>query len=245
MGFGILFFGYFVMFAFSLSKVYFFADIIGALIAIYAFSRLAKYNRYYNAAMAVCLAFELLCVVSAVSLMWKLYPADGAADRAVDIAKAVSACLLHIFLFLGAEGIARGAGSDKLSRTAKNGLVRTMIYYAVSLGWIPLSTLFSDEIAVRVSGAVYLYWIVCLVMNLAFLYRCFGILCPADEDEEAVKPSRFAFLNKMDAKMDEFEKKSNAYRRESMQMAMDEAEKRASEKNRNAPKHVHTHKKKK
>ena len=29
MGFGVLFFGYFVMFAFSLSTMYFFADIIG------------------------------------------------------------------------------------------------------------------------------------------------------------------------------------------------------------------------
>ena len=120
-----------------------------------------------------------------------------------------------------------------------------MIYYAVSLAWIPLSALFSEEIAVKVGMAVYLYWIVCLALNLAFIYRCFGILCPADEDEDEVKPSRFAIINKMNAKMDAFEKKSNDYRRESMQMAMDEAEKRAADKRKNAPKHVHNHPKKK
>ncbi len=35
MGFGTLFFGYFAMFAFTLSPYYFFADIIGALSLIH------------------------------------------------------------------------------------------------------------------------------------------------------------------------------------------------------------------
>ena len=46
MGFGVLFFGYFVMFAFSLSTMYFFADIIGSVITAYAFTKIAQYNRY-------------------------------------------------------------------------------------------------------------------------------------------------------------------------------------------------------
>lgn len=245
MGFGTLFFGYFVMFAFSLSKVYFFADVVGALITIYAFTKLAKYNRWYNSAMISCLAFLVLCTVNAVSLMWKLYPSDGAVDRLVDVGKAAAACVTHVFLFLGAKGIALGAGAEKLAKAASSGLVRTGVYYAVSLAWIPLSLLFSDELTAKVGAVVYLYWIVCLVMNLWFLYRCFGILCPADENEDEVKPSRFAIINKMDAKMEAFEKKSNDYRRESMQMAMDEADRRAAAKKQNAPRHVHNHKKKK
>ena len=37
MGYGTLLFGYFLTYAFSLSRVYFFTDIIGALVMLWAF----------------------------------------------------------------------------------------------------------------------------------------------------------------------------------------------------------------
>ena len=48
MGYGTLLFGYFLTYAFSLSRVYFFTDIIGALVMLWAFSKLIAYNRYYR-----------------------------------------------------------------------------------------------------------------------------------------------------------------------------------------------------
>lgn len=242
MGFGTLFFGYFVMFAFALAQAYFFADIIGALIAIYAFSKLSEYNRYFVSAMVSCLAFMVLCGVSAASLMFDIYDPAGNVDMIVDIAKAAAACIMHIFMFLGTRGIAQGAGSVDLYNKANRNLVLTMIYYAASLLVIAFGGILGDSVQ-NVSMIVFLYWAVCFVLNLVLIYRCFGILCPAEEDEDAPpKRSKFAIVNKLNDKFEEIEANKTAYRKESMQMALDEAEKRAA---KNSGKSKHSHKKKK
>lgn len=240
MGFGTLFFGYFAMFAFSLSQAYFFADIIGALVTIYAFSKLAQYNRWFNQGMAACLVFMILCGVNAASLMFKLYDPVGKVDMAVDIAKEAAACLMHIFMFLGTRGIAMGADAKKLVDTTNRNLVFTMTYYAASVLVLIFSGVLGDE-AQTVSMIVFLYWVVCLVLNLALIYRCFGILCPAEEDENAPpKRSKFAFINKINDKFEAMEAEKQAYREESVRLALDEAEKKAQDK-----KHKQKHKKKK
>ena len=99
MGFGTLIFGYFAMFAFSISQAYFFADIIGALIAIYAFAKLAEYNRWFTYAMVSCLGFMVFCGVNAASLMFHIYEPTGNIDFFVDIAKEAFSCAMHIFMF--------------------------------------------------------------------------------------------------------------------------------------------------
>ena len=50
------------------------------------------------------------------------------------------------------------------------------------------------------------------------------------------KKSRFAIVNKLNAKFDELDEKANAYRRESMEMAMEEAKRRAEEKEKHPKK---------
>ena len=101
MGFGILLIGYFVTFAFSISSYYFFADIIGILIMLYAFSKLSRFNLYFVDAMVPGLVYLVLCAVNAAAMMFKLYPMDGTADLVVDILKTAAACVMHVFIFLG------------------------------------------------------------------------------------------------------------------------------------------------
>lgn len=243
MGFGTLFFGYFAMFAFSLVQAYFFADIIGALITIYAFSKLSEYNRYFVSANVACLVFMALCGVNAASLMFGIYDPSGSIDMIVDIAKEAAACVMHVYMFLGTRGIAQGAGAQKIVDNANRNLALTMTYYVASLLVVAFSNLLGDFVQ-NASMIVFLYWVVCLVLNLALIYRCFGVLCPADEDEDAPpKRSRFKFVNKLNDKFEEIEANKNAYRKESMQMALDEAEKRAENK-ANKSKNIHKKKKK-
>lgn len=244
MGFGILLIGYFVTFAFSISSYYFFADIIGILIMLYGFSKLSRYNRYFVDAMVPALGLLVLCAVSAASMMFKLYPMDGTADLVVDILKTTAACATHVFVFLGTRGISLGAESVKLVEKTQRNFVATMIYYAANLG-IVLASFFVTFETQYVSTVVYLYWIVCIVLNMALFYHCFGILIPADEDEDEVKRSKFEFINKINDKFDSLDIKSNEYRRQSMEMAMEEAKKRAEQKKKNEkPRHVHPKKKK-
>ena len=100
----------------------------------------------------------------------------------------------------------------------------------------------SEETSYLISLSVYFYWLLCIFLNLILIYNCFGKLCPADEDENEKKRSRFEIINKFNDKFDELEEKKQAHREESMRMALEEAEKRAAEK---AKKHPHSKKKKK
>lgn len=242
MGFGTLFFGYFTMFAFTLAEAYFFADIIGSLVTVYAFSKLSEYNRYFVSANVACLVFMILCGVNAASLMFKIYDPSGSIDMIVDIAKEAAACVMHIFMFLGTRGISEGAGAQKLVNTANRNFVMTMLYYIASLVVLLCGNLLGDSVQYA-SMIVFLYWVVCLFLNLALIYRCFGILCPAEEDENApAKRSKFEIVNKINDKFDEIEAKKTAYREESMKLALEEADKRKKEKSK---KHKNSHKKKK
>ena len=228
MGFGVLFFGYFVMFAFSLSTMYFFADIIGSVITAYAFTKIAQYNRYYNTATVFALLFLLFSAVKAADLMFDIYP-DGYISLAVNMLRLVSAAVMHIFMFLGARGIALGAGAAKLPKNAERNMVMTLLYYA-SYAVITNITINDEVLDAYLNMMLLLYFLVCFILNLVFIYRCYAVLAPADEDITERKPSRFKLINKIDAKMDEIEKSKQEYRKESVRLALEEADRMAREK---------------
>ena len=228
MGFGILFFGYFVMFAFSLSSMYFFADIIGAVITAYAFTKIAQYNRYYNTATVFALLFLLFSAVKAADLMFDIYP-DGYISLAVNMLRLAAAAVMHIFMFLGARGIALGAGAAKLPKNAERNMVMTLLYYA-SYAVITNITINDEVLDGYLDMMLLLYFLVCFILNLVFIYRCYAVLAPADEDITERKPSRFKLINKIDAKMDEIEKSKQEYRKESVILALEEADRMAREK---------------
>ncbi len=232
MGFGTLILGYFLMYAFSISEVYFFADIIGAAIVIFAFSKLAQYNRYFACAMWLCLAYLALCAYGAMSLMFELYGASSAVAYLLLFSKSIISCAMHTVMFLGIRGISLGADSVKLAGRAKRNMVITAIYYTLYIVLSAVSLAVESYILSYVSAVLQIFYLVCIVLNLILIYSSFGTLCPADEDENEVKRSRFGFINKMNDKMDDFEKKSNEYRRESMKLAMEEAEKNAAAKSK-------------
>ena len=61
-------------------------------------------------------------------------------------------------------------------------------------------------------------------MNLFLLYGCFSSVIPADADENEKPRSKIPFLNALSDKFDELDDKKNEYRRESMKLAMEEAD---------------------
>ena len=225
MGFGTLLFGYFAMFAFSVSPYYFFADVIGAFVTVYALSRLSEYSRYFGYAMFGALGFLILSGVNAVSLLFELYPMNGGpAWTAVELLKLAAGCVMHVFLFLGTRTVAERAGQDGLVKKSIRSLAATSLYYAAAFMAVPLTPALSERTGQAVSAGILLYWIFCLILNLLLLYGCFSSIVPADADMTVKPRSRIALLNKMSDKFDELDDKKNEYRRESMKMAMEEAD---------------------
>ena len=87
MGFGLLILGYFLTFAFTISQAYFFADVIGALVMLYAFTKLSEYNRYFRGAAAAGMLFTLLALTSGVLLSMHMLTSEGMLDILLDAAK--------------------------------------------------------------------------------------------------------------------------------------------------------------
>ena len=171
MGFGILIFGYFLSFAFSISQYYFFTDIIGAVIMLVAFSKLSEYNRYYIGASWACLGFLILCSTNAAAMMFPLYDPTGPIDFAVDVLKLVSGSVMHVCVFLGIRGIAMGALAHQISAKAQRNMVMTGMYYFASLVVILTSSLMPKEMSYYAGLSVYFYWLLCIFLNLILIYN--------------------------------------------------------------------------
>lgn len=228
MGFGLLLIGYFITFAFSLSQVYFFADIIGVIVMMYAFLKLSEYNLYYKRAIISGIVFLAACALNASAMLSGWYDMSGTLGIIVGEIKLVAECFMHVYIFLGARGISLGAGDEKLVRKAERQLGMSLIYYLAAA-----AVLIGDRLLGDARGYVNLvmtaYKIIWLILNLTTIYICFGKLYPADEDQTAPKKSRFAVINKINEKFDSFDKKSNEFKRESMRMANEEASRLAAE----------------
>ena len=174
------------------------------------------------------LLFLLFSAVKAADLMFDIYP-EGYVSLAVNMLRLVSAAVMHIFMFLGARGIALGAGAAKLPKNAELNMVMTLLYYA-SYAVITNITINDEVLDGYLNMMLLLYFLVCFILNLVFIYRCYAVLAPADEDITERKPSRFKLINKIDAKMDEIEKSKQEYRKESVRLALEEADRMAREK---------------
>jgi len=229
MGFGLLILGYFLAFAFNLSPAYFFADVIGALIMLCAFAKLSEYNLYFRQAIAACIAFTLAALANGILISFHLPAVEGSAGLVLNVLKAVSALCMHWFLFRGIRGIADGAGAACLAQKAIRNLVMVCTYYVMYFLAL-LAEPVLPEAAAYASMLVYLYFLVCLVFNVILFHTCFGTLYPEEGDPMENRRSRIPFLNKLYDSADRLEEEKNRYRRESMEMALREAEKRAAEK---------------
>lgn len=229
MGFGLLILGYFLTFAFTISQAYFFADVIGALVMLYAFTKLSEYNRYFRGAAAAGMVFTLLALTSGVLLSMHMLTTEGVLDIVLDAAKSASALVMHVFMLLGTRGIAEGADCGKLADRAMRNLVMVITYYVLYFGTL-IAAPFLPAVVSYISFLVYIYFLVCLVLNLLLLHTCFGMLYPAEGDPMENRRSRVPLFNKVSDAFDRLEDKKNAFRKESMELAMEEAEKRAAEK---------------
>ena len=232
MGFGTLFFGYFAMYAFSISPYYFFADIIGGVAAVFALSKLSEYSRRFGFAMFGALGFLLASGVNAASLLFGLYPmGEGAAWMAAELVKLAAGAVMHVFLCLGVRTVAERAEQTKLAKKSVRTLGALCLYYPAEIAALVLGAAFPENrTAAAVGGGVWLWWVLCFILTLSTIYSAFASVIPAEADENEKPRSKIPFLNALSDKFDELDDKRNEYRRESMKLAMEEAERLHAEK---------------
>jgi len=177
----------------------------------------------------------LLALGNAFCITMQMVTAEGWLDIVLDAAKSVAALVLQICMLLGIRGISQGAEYEKLARKAARNIGMLGVYYVLYFLVLLTAPLYPENVS-YVSFIVYLYWFVCFICNLLLIHSSFGMFYPAEGDPMENRRSKIPLFNKISDAFDRLEEKTNRYREESMKMALEEAEKKAAEKNRHKKK---------
>ena len=204
MGFGLLFFGYFLSFLLSLNAY----GPIFALIGYYViFSALQKLSEY-KSSLTRCIPFLLLMticdVINTVALLFKLdLNTLGTVISAVHL---VSAFLFNLFVFISIEALGKDTEVSEVVSLAKTNVCVLSLYLAANLA---MTLLPATPTILAIAMVLRLLFPLCA---LALIYRCFRFICAPEDIDMPVKPSRFKFINNWRERQDKREEEARRAR---------------------------------
>jgi len=201
MGFGYLFVGYFMAFAFSLANVYFFFDIIGGALMLVGLSKLASHGKNFYRAMWADIGYIVLCLMRTVLLMLKVIGPEGVLTDVLGIGIAAASLVLQFFILAGIYFIARQVELEKEENHAKRNILCVLLYY---LGHIAALLIlpYLGTAANLISLALLLFGFAVIIMNLILIHSCYCRICISGQESGERPPSRFAFVNRFHEKSD-------------------------------------------
>ena len=207
MGFGWLFIGYFTATLMTMNPIGFLIRPVGYALMLFALHKLKDYHRdfwygfYGSAAM---LALSLVLALEGASaflfermLIDHLWISENI-KTVLGYVEMVASLAFHAVLLWGIRAIAKETEVDKISFAATRNFVFFAVYnvlYAIAL--LPFT--FAMEYAKLMSIPVMLLYFVCLILNLILIFSCYAKICDIADEDMAIKPSRFAFVNRMRA----------------------------------------------
>lgn len=209
MGWGLLFFGYFLEFILGINAMFApFVHLIGfALMAVGA-SSLSRYCKSFGRVKWCAVALTMVGVFRTYTGLDELFslglPAvTGPLSATFSWLYFLGISLLHLFMALSVKELAMRVGVNKNAVRALRNLVMYGLYAAA---YLLVNTLPALKILVTVVLLLWPLWAIC---NCVMLYSCYMHIMPAHEDENAPRPlSRFAFVNRFRAAMDAKEQKA-------------------------------------
>ncbi len=223
MGFGILLLGYFTAFAFELINTYFFADIIGGLVMLYALGKLSGYNGKFKAAAYGDMVFCAVAAIRAVMMTFGIMPEEGLPFRLLTVFYTVTVIIFHFLLNTAIIGMAMDAEDEKvLGRGRFN-----RVFVTVSYGFMIVSTsvagMLSAEKLRYLSGSVLLLVALSVALMCFLLYSSFVSFMIVGGETEEFRESKIPLLNKLRRRS--YEKKKRIHE-ENTSMYLDYLEKK-------------------
>lgn len=223
MGFGILLFGYFTAFAFELINTYFFADIIGGLVMLYALGKLSEFNGKFKAAAYGDMIFCAVAAIRAVMMTFGIMPENGLPFRLLTVFYTVIVIIFHFLLNTAIVGVAKAAEDEKILGKARF----NRVFVTVSYGFMIVSTSVSgtlDQEKLRyISGSVLLLVAVSVVLMSYLLYSSFVSFMVVGGEPEEPRESKIPLVNKLRRRS--YEKKKKIHE-ENTSMYLDYLEKK-------------------
>lgn len=214
MGFGILFFGYFMttMMSIPLSRLLpidlgGLVKLIGYILIVVAAKKLNDYNSSFK---SLTLSSMLMAGISAVEFFFDIcvfisinqiavLPFQNFVDyvnniQIVEYFSFAATILFVSMLCLSIKQIAFDTGVKKIYASATRNFVFYCIFFVVqAISFMPF-----EWIKVYRSvfvAALLIIELLCWILNLYMIFSCYAKICDSDDIEMKQKPSRFAFVN--------------------------------------------------
>ena len=200
MGFGWLFVGYFTATVMTMTTVGAFVRPIGYLLMLYALYRLKDYHRDFWYALYGGAGMLALSLVLMADKMLAFLPLEIL--HALGYVEMVASFAFHALLLWGIRAIAKQTEVEKISFAAARNFAFLAVYNLLYvIGKLPFS--FTEQYAKLMSIPVLLLYVACLVLNLILIFSCYATICDVDDEDMAIRPSRFAFVNEMRAEAEQ------------------------------------------
>lgn len=200
MGFGTLFFGYFLL----LNITYFtFSDLIAALIMAMGLYKLSTVNQPFKNGFYASILFAVLGLCELIiGILEMFFPTKATAEliEYITIPRCFIIAVLTLFILIGIENVAEEVGLPSLARRAHISLPFTLVIYAIAAVLeVPLLLSAVGVKILAVASTIILIAIFAIVtVNLVTIYRAYMKICMPEDinNDTADKPSRFEFVNK-------------------------------------------------
>lgn len=250
MGFGLLFVGY--LFAYILrigvGKYAFAGMLIGCFIMYLALGKLRRY----------CPSFIYALTVDIIRIFASFFEAvegiDGLLFLNLGIAGSTAALVFrwitfaldlvfNILLLYSIADMANRVELPEIKGKSFRNMIFVGIFYALQLFlYLPLNI--GNEAKNNLMVILTLSGLLYALLNSYLIFKCYAFICPEGDEEMARKPSRFAFINKINAERDAREQKAiDETKKYYEDKAREKREKRDSR--YKSSQHVHQNKKKK
>ena len=199
MGFGLLLIGYALAFAFKLSSVYFFADVLGGLMMSYACSKLSAYDRHFRPALVCTSVYSVAAIVGALR-RFVFAASSEMFDHIFDASFAAMEVLIHFTLLFAIISITRDLDLKRITMKARRNLIFVIVYYTLQC----FSLLLGDSlIALYPEFSSYLFRSVLLIqlaiaiLNIILIGSCLKSIGEEGEDAPDPSPSKIKRFYKL------------------------------------------------
>ena len=208
MGFGILFFGYFISFLMSVNSYGAIFALIGNYIIFSAIQKLSE----YKTSMTRCIPFLLVMALCNIyDTAGILFTIDAQAiGIIVSTARLVSEFCFNIFLFLAIFSLGQDTDVAEVKAFAKTNIGMCAIAFLLNVTLL----LYSGSKFIII--AAMLAKLISPLFALALIYKCFRFICAPEDVDMPVKPSRFKFINTIREKQAQREEENRLRREESL-----------------------------
>ena len=216
MGFGILFLGYFIAAIFSMLGTYsFIGMLIGYVLMFWALSELRKYCPTFLYAiiscvlMIFCSFFESFAGIDTLLGLGLLENMEWII-KAFEIIEFAIGLIFNLALLYGIADLARRVDFPDIRVKAFRNMIFVGIYNLYQLFLFLPFDFIQNDLSFLYSILMILM-IAYTVVNLALIFKCYAFICPQGDEEMERKPSRFEFINKINARNDAKEQETLDY----------------------------------